>query len=321
MKYKGSNVDLVPILADIGIIGRHQGRELVTHCPFHSDKSPSFAVNLETGLWVCYTGCGKGNIHQLAQRMGYPRVKLDMRLGSGVLIDADELIKDFLNPPTPATEEEAPPYYVAPIDVYKAGVMPKWFLQRGFDADIITRWDIRYDQLEKAVVIPAFDDYGTQVATIKRYPSSVAREKGIAKYRYTTGFQKAKHLFGMNRYAGQDTVALVEGPLDCIWVWENWGPCLAILGARISAWQMNWLRQLDVKEIVLALDNDDAGREQTYGKRGRDGEQQVPALTTMFSVYTSVIDLPRGVKDVQECAPEVIHKVFENRRHSAIPPR
>jgi hypothetical protein len=34
------------------------------HCPFHPDKTPSLAVNFETGAWICFAGCGKGSVFQ-----------------------------------------------------------------------------------------------------------------------------------------------------------------------------------------------------------------------------------------------------------------
>lgn len=38
-----------------------RGNELVCSCPFHDDRTPSFNVNLDTGLYNCF-GCGaKGN--------------------------------------------------------------------------------------------------------------------------------------------------------------------------------------------------------------------------------------------------------------------
>lgn len=38
-----------------------RGNELICSCPFHDDRTPSFNVNLDTGLYNCF-GCGaKGN--------------------------------------------------------------------------------------------------------------------------------------------------------------------------------------------------------------------------------------------------------------------
>jgi DNA primase len=57
--------ELIRIRADIGtVVGRYvslkaQGRVLKGLCPFHKEKTPSFQVNPENGLFYCF-GCGKG---------------------------------------------------------------------------------------------------------------------------------------------------------------------------------------------------------------------------------------------------------------------
>ena len=42
-------------------------------CPFHEDKKRSFSINLETGQWKCFSGCGAGNSFTFADRMEIPR--------------------------------------------------------------------------------------------------------------------------------------------------------------------------------------------------------------------------------------------------------
>jgi hypothetical protein len=38
-------------------------------CPLHEDKSPSFSFNLNGG-WNCFSGCGKGDASDLAEKLG-----------------------------------------------------------------------------------------------------------------------------------------------------------------------------------------------------------------------------------------------------------
>lgn len=36
--------------------------EVALKCPFHQDRSPSFSLNLEKGVWNCHAGCGNGGM-------------------------------------------------------------------------------------------------------------------------------------------------------------------------------------------------------------------------------------------------------------------
>ncbi len=49
------------------------GTRKMALCPFHQDKVPSFSVNVETGLWFCFSGCGGGSIiDYVARKTGRP---------------------------------------------------------------------------------------------------------------------------------------------------------------------------------------------------------------------------------------------------------
>ena len=46
------------------VIGRYvqlktRGRKAIGLCPFHGERTPSFSVDLERGLWYCF-GCSEG---------------------------------------------------------------------------------------------------------------------------------------------------------------------------------------------------------------------------------------------------------------------
>jgi len=51
-------VDLVDLVSE-HVALRRRGRRLVGLCPFHSEKTPSFTVNPDMGIFKCF-GCGKG---------------------------------------------------------------------------------------------------------------------------------------------------------------------------------------------------------------------------------------------------------------------
>ena len=48
---------------------KKQGKNYFALCPFHDEKTPSFSINPDNGLWYCW-GCGqKGNIYHLIEKM------------------------------------------------------------------------------------------------------------------------------------------------------------------------------------------------------------------------------------------------------------
>ncbi len=52
-------VSIVEGLELLGVELKQQGREWKAHCPFHEDKTPSFSVNEQKNVWICYS-CQRG---------------------------------------------------------------------------------------------------------------------------------------------------------------------------------------------------------------------------------------------------------------------
>jgi DNA primase len=52
-----SRIDFAALAAERGLTLHRKGRQLYALCPFHREKTPSFAMNLERGLFHCF-GCG-----------------------------------------------------------------------------------------------------------------------------------------------------------------------------------------------------------------------------------------------------------------------
>jgi len=53
-------ISLISLLADRGLHLQKHGRDLVTNCPFHNDKTPSFVVTPDKNLWRCFGACDAG---------------------------------------------------------------------------------------------------------------------------------------------------------------------------------------------------------------------------------------------------------------------
>jgi len=46
-----------------------RGDELLCCCPLHDDKNPSFSINLKTGKYICFAGCGAGDFIDLISKL------------------------------------------------------------------------------------------------------------------------------------------------------------------------------------------------------------------------------------------------------------
>jgi DNA primase len=50
---------LIEVVSDVVALRRRGGRSAVGLCPFHAEKTPSFTVNDDRGIFHCF-GCGAG---------------------------------------------------------------------------------------------------------------------------------------------------------------------------------------------------------------------------------------------------------------------
>ena len=62
-------VDIVQVISEHGVNLKKSGRGFTGHCPFHSEKTPSFHVNLETRSYKCF-GCGEsGDVFTILEKI------------------------------------------------------------------------------------------------------------------------------------------------------------------------------------------------------------------------------------------------------------
>jgi len=58
-QYKVEELRQIPLDEIIGIKGKKMGKEMMFLCPFHNEKTPSFAWERSKNLWHCF-GCNEG---------------------------------------------------------------------------------------------------------------------------------------------------------------------------------------------------------------------------------------------------------------------
>lgn len=265
-----------PVFSSVlGVGKRHTNHALVV-CPFHSDSSPSLSINLDSGLWFCH-GCGeKGNAKTFTQRIG------GQDISDEGLCNRVSLFRMKLSAIRKSRSWE-PPKEVVFSSMYAGEDV--WESERGISKKSVAKFGLGYSVVDHALLIPVRDSYGKPVGVIKRFIDP----NGGPKYKYPLGFPRASTVYGLHLVQG-DSAVLVEGALDAVAADAVGFPAVATLGCQITAEQAIALRRHGVKRIIVAFDNDVAGRKAVAQMR-----------RTLWGFSKSYVDWSgRSEKDISE---------------------
>lgn len=250
--------DLATVLSDLGVeVHKVTGDELNCKCPVHhkvkgrESHRYTFYLNIDTGLWTCFTCGSRGNLSQLVSEMsGDP----------GVLWNVQSyLITSGLRRLT--SEEAVYDDHDQSIDwmsYAQYAPLPKRVLtSRSIDADVASKYGIRWDKELKAVLTPIVSPLGELRGWQQKKTGWVRN--------YPDGVHKRDTFFGIER-AFAPTALLLESPLDVArfhTVYDGMDvSAIASFGANVSNEQIGLIGQR-FDGLILALDNDDTGARET----------------------------------------------------------
>ena len=260
-------------------------------CPFHVDSVPSCAINTTKGLWICFRGCGQGSLKYFMQKnLGVPWNEVESELDTAQWsLDFWDELSSIVE--TPVEEVHLPEGLSIPQN--------HWIFRRGFTREVLE--DVgcivnKYGDL----IIPVEDFNNKLQGFISR------RQQATPKYMYSPGFRKSTVLFGGNLLEKSAKIYVTEGALDALWLRQHGYPAVAVLGAHVSREQIRLLNTLYHEEVILCLDNDEAGQ---IGIN--------KALLDMEPSYmVSYIVIPRGYKDVQDIHnSKVLKQIIQDREY------
>lgn len=299
------SVDVRQVLDEIGYkVELESGGWLCGCCPIHHDSHRSFAVHEEQGNWVCYASCGSGSLVGLvAEVEGLTPQEARQR----VLALATDVGVDVLLDMLQGDREPAEYRKKEHVLLYERGKAHRYILDRGFTVETLRAFDMGWDPVDRAVVVPVFED-GRLVALIKRLVAPTAEQQ-----KYDTqpaGFHKGRILFGLDRVLGDEAI-VVEGPLDAVWLHQHGYPGVACLGSELSEEQVLLLRRR-VRSVILAFDADKAGEK---GRRLAEASL-IPYMRVRH------LRVPQGAagekRDVQDCGPEELKNLVDNATEAAL---
>lgn len=238
--------DLADFLMSIGVDVRRSGQEISGCCPVHLartgkvDNSPSWSMNSETGLWLCYSCGARGTLTGLVRELtGRDDMEvLTMLMNNSVEnlgvtkveYQAEPNINDYLSfPPVPT----------------------KVLNSRNISVESATMYGIRWKPENNSWIIPIVSPTNVLLGWQEKAPDFVRNHPRGIKMRDT--------LFGIERFKST-TAILVESPLDVVRFASSFEgmQCLASFGASITHEQLQLLYTVSDK-VIIALDNDNAG--------------------------------------------------------------
>lgn len=171
----------------------------------------------------------------------------------------------------------------------KNAIIPsEYYLKRNFSSKILEKYDVgiltnKYHQFYNRTVVPIYDDHyqyiiaytsrsnfekclvcGTYHDFNKICPNNQDYNKN-SKWDHSTGFKKEHCLYNFwfsKEYINKtQTVSILESP-SSLWRLEEAGihNGVALFGSSISKYQANLLKKENIKKVILATDNDEAGK-------------------------------------------------------------
>lgn len=227
--------------------------------PFRSERHPSFAVNLENGTWIDSGATGeyrKGHfitlLSFLREEPAEDTCEYLFSIYSPFKRDADDLHLDmgFLS-----QQESQPMKVYSAAELSKYAYRSSYLKQRGITEEVQRLFRVGYDPQHKAVAMCWCDAEG-QVVNIK------FRSVTDKRFWYAGGQRIKEHLYGLHAFTQEKTKVLTvtESEIDCMRLWSVGIPAVAFGTANVSKTQGRKLLNSGVEEIVIATDNDDAGR-------------------------------------------------------------
>ena len=293
---------------------------VTARCPFHDDRTPSFAFHQKTGRWCCFAGCGKGSAFDfvmqssgrgfketllaLGDRFGVPRPALRAAAGQAAGRAAGAANK--ARPPIPETLIQQ---WTQNLWANEA-VVRALREQRGLSDVTLKQCHIGWDPKRQRYAIPIRDAQGA-VVNVRLYSPHKARKM----LNYTKGAHKygsPPRLFGLDALVKDDAaqqVILCEGEWDRLWLQQE--GFLAVTGTHgAGVFRPDWLTHFKDKDVVVLFDVDTEG--QKAARTVVAAFQTAAAATRAASVKHVVLPL-QGTKDNKD-----VSDYFHHRDHSGV---
>lgn len=261
-------VDLIDYVSQYIDLEERKG-EYWCQCVFHNgDNTASLSFNKEKQTYYCL-GCKKrGNIftfvktyHKMSNEEAIAELCKYGNLDVGELKAPPDVIKHLRKMKktfnTKAIEINRKPLDKDCMIVYNHNPIKEW-LDEGISQEVLDKYIVRYDTLDKAIVFPIFDNLGNIINIKKRTLRPDFNAKKIPKYIYLHKLLKLDYLYGFaqnkDKYGEYKNLFIFEGEKSVLKM-ETFGyyNALALGTSSITKEQANTLIKTG-KRICICMD-------------------------------------------------------------------
>ena len=249
------------ILRQLGITEWIDNRsEKLCDCIFCHDRKKNLQINFQKGVYHCWV-CNKGgSIVNLISEYRDISLHEAQVIYDSKDIDVDKEV-DYVLEQLKEIESKKHKYR---YDIYIRDERFKLWAKRGINKKSVMRLNLGWDKFNNRLVIPIIQNKQC-IALIKRGIALDARPK----YKNTKGFQRDFCLYPFDKLnLKKKYVMICEGPIDAINLRQLGFNAVAILGSYLSKFQRLFIIN-NFETVVLATDNDKAGRDAAYNMRIR----------------------------------------------------
>lgn len=241
----------------------------LAYCPFHANiDTPAFAVNKESGLWLCYrsdcSGARGGNLELLVARLSkrnpIEAIRFIEKKGSESKRPLSSKLDDMFAP------KRMPIMPQLKLDELKDNFWSsvraqKYMRDRGFTKQTCEDFEVGYDpkvmmrggSTMPMVIVPVHDHQGNPIGVNGR---SIEGKF----FKLSKGIPRNEVLFNLHRAKREPVCVVTESQFDAMRVHQAGYPnAVAFMGSYISKEQYDLFRRY-FKKLVVMTDNDPAGR-------------------------------------------------------------
>jgi DNA primase len=282
--------------------GEIKGNKLISCSPFRHERHPSFAVNLDSGVWSDSGNSeeyySKGNFVKLLallRDISYEEVEAYLIEKYATILrdtDALQLHLDLHG------EKEKETYISKYAIKHLYSTHTDYFTNRGISIEVQQLFGLGVT-IDGSIVAMPWVDVNGNIINIKY------RQIKFKAFFFEKGGKAVhNHLYGLYycRLRKAKRVYICESEIDALTLWSHGYYAVAVGGSSMSDKQKQLLKSSGVEELVIVTDND------VVGNRFRD--KLVDDFGGIFKLLRW--QFPEKVKDINDMTGEQIHESAKN---------